>query len=392
MAINWGGKDTFAVVRVYKMFDEKGDRVFSVKINKKCKKTQYRVELLVPIGETQLGSQRYRSSGWNLGPIGGPLIIGVMDLLPLSVLEELPRESRLYDALLPLEKIQELALKGLKQITVGADGNLDVLGSDPKAERTSGWSLGDRCYACKLLWFDEKSGALVKCTKCTRVYHQDCANPVIKTDEADAFECSVCTGLDTDLCTKCNEAYSEKEVCDRDSMLNNELVSCSLCNQWYHQACHRPCIYPLPVGRFKCTGCTNAHASPEPELEPAPTPSGTAGLVSRRRAPRVTAARLNPAPAERQRRSTAVYAGSSGNLVANSSTIRVWWSGERQWYTGKVQSHNESSNEYTVHYEDGDTQEEDLESVLWELLSQPSQGINTRENSTRLSRTTWNLI
>ena len=57
MAIKWGKDGTFAIVRVYKMFDEKGERAWSAKLNRKCKKAQFRVELLVPVGETQLGSQ-----------------------------------------------------------------------------------------------------------------------------------------------------------------------------------------------------------------------------------------------------------------------------------------------------------------------------------------------
>ena len=101
MAIRWGRNDTFAIVRVYKMFDEKGERAWSMKWSKRCKKSQYRVELLVLVGETQLGSQRYRSSGWNLGPIGGAVVIQLIDLLPISSLDGLPREARLHDAVLP---------------------------------------------------------------------------------------------------------------------------------------------------------------------------------------------------------------------------------------------------------------------------------------------------
>jgi hypothetical protein len=201
MAIKWGKDGTFAIVRVYKMFDEKGERAWSAKLNRKCKKAQFRVELLVPVGETQLGSQRYRSSGWNLGPIGGAMVIELIDLLPISSLIGLDRESRLHDAVLPLEAVQKLEGKGLRQIVVDENGELDVLSNDPEAKRTSGWSMGDRCYVCKILWFDHKTGALAKCNKCTRVFHQDCATPVIKNDQVDEFECSVCCGDDAEICT-----------------------------------------------------------------------------------------------------------------------------------------------------------------------------------------------
>ena len=327
MAIKWGKESNFAVVRVYKMFDEKGERAFSMKLSKKCKKSQYRVELLIPIGATELGSQRYRSSGWNLGPIGGAMVICMIDLLPTSSLQGMSRESRLHDAILPLQTIQELQHKGLHQLSVDANGELDVLGNDPIAERTNGWSLGERCYRCKLLWFDHKTGSLVKCTKCTRVYHQDCADPVIKNDEVEAFECSVCRGDDTDLCCICNEPFTEREVDDRDSTENNELVACEPCGKWYHQSCHRPAVYPLPIGNFTCCNCIESVGA-----APAPMGPSQSQQNRRRRKPRQPAA-MRPPPAaptvDRPRRSNRMaYAPSAtlapSNIPANAH-ISVFW-------------------------------------------------------------------
>ena len=132
-----------------------------------------------------------------------------------------------------------------------------MLSAGPNVERTSGWIMGDRCYLFKLLWFDHKTGSLVKCTRCTRVYHQDCTKPAIANDEVDAYECYICCGGDAESCHVCTEPFTKKEVDDRDSLENNELVCCNSCNEWYmyHQACHRPAIYPLPIGRFICCDC-----------------------------------------------------------------------------------------------------------------------------------------
>lgn len=84
MCVWWGGTTSFAVVRVLKMYSEEGQVRYSLKLQKKCKKQQFRVELLEPAGQTEAGSQRYRSSGWQVGPVGAAMVIGLVDLLKLD--------------------------------------------------------------------------------------------------------------------------------------------------------------------------------------------------------------------------------------------------------------------------------------------------------------------
>ena len=58
-----------------------------------------------------------------------------------------------------------------------------------------------------------------------------------------------------------------------------------------------------------------------------------------------------------------------------------------------MKSYNEDTEEYLVHYKDGDKQEEPLDDMLWELQSQPSSTIRTGSlHSTRLERLQHNTV
>ena len=79
--------------------------------------------------------------------------------------------------------------------------------------------------------------------------------------DVSTWVCAVCSGADKEVCEKCGEGFNEKECEDSSCMENNELVCCGVCEAWWHQACHIPHLYPLPVGDWiciKCKECTPA--------------------------------------------------------------------------------------------------------------------------------------
>ena len=219
------------------MYGDEGNIAYSLKLQKRCKKQQFRVELLEPVGATESGSQRYRSSGWQVGPVGPALVIDIVDLVLLHDIPGVPLDHKIHDALLPLEHIINLRRDSYMQVTTDADGMIAMQeairnGRGLKATRMEGWSRHHRCYYCKVSAYDQSTGALFKCTQCHRAYHQRHHDPIIaNSTKAEEFVCQVCSGADPYLCVKCNEPFSEKEVEDRGSLGNNELVHCGNCDQ-----------------------------------------------------------------------------------------------------------------------------------------------------------------
>ena len=175
----WGGKDSFAVVRVLQMYDDDNhlQQKFSLKLNKTIKKQQFRVEVLLAVGHTEAGSQRYRASGWQVGPIAGTLVIGHVNLLPMRDMVDIPREQKIHDALLPVEQIHKLQKQGLKQCTTDENGMICATastrsGSQLLVKNLEGWDAHHRCYWCKTSWYDHTTGLIVKCTKCPRSFEK----------------------------------------------------------------------------------------------------------------------------------------------------------------------------------------------------------------------------
>lgn len=344
----WGGKDTFAVLRVLKMY-EGNDQVFSLRFNKKCRKQQYRVELLAPVGHTETGSQRYRSSGWQVGPIGSPLVMEKVDLLPMVDVEGVSREQRMHDALLPVERVMHLRKRGYKQVAIDCEGTIAALaasrdGKTLKVDKLSGWSFTMRCYWCKTCWYDHTTGGLMKCSKCCRAYHQHCASPARPNEQdASSWECPVCTGEDPNVCKVCSEPFSEKEVEDPASYENNELVRCGSCNGWWHQACHIPSIYPLHIGEWKCSTCSVGCS--------AAFGGAAAAATQARRRRRPAAAR--PAAAAHGSAASAALAAVATQTIGVGSFVEARHEGGRRWYPATVSTVN-ADGSYDLAYDDGD--------------------------------------
>lgn len=120
LLIKWGSPTTFAVVRVLKLYGDENERVYSLKLNRKSRKQHYRVELLVPCSSASDGSQRYKASGWQLGPVAGTMVLRLVDLVPLHTIVPLEHmdESSRHQACLPVTTIADLKSKGFVQIKV----------------------------------------------------------------------------------------------------------------------------------------------------------------------------------------------------------------------------------------------------------------------------------
>ena len=148
----------------------------------------------------------------------------------------------------------------MTQIQMSAIGQLakELPGFDPEARPTEGYDPQRRCYLCKTCWYDHRKGVIVPCSKCCRSYHQDCHVPTIKSCHIEGWVCSVCDLTETQLCVVCHEPFTQQECTDPRSLENNELVQCARCSQWWHQACHQPAVYPLPIQDFWCYTCCNA--------------------------------------------------------------------------------------------------------------------------------------
>lgn len=63
--------------------------------------------------------------------------------------------------------------------------------------------------------------------------------------------------------------------------LRRELVCCGSCGDWWHQACHVPHWYPLPVGVWMCHRCTPARAAATVEAEDEASPTKKAAPIKK---------------------------------------------------------------------------------------------------------------
>ena len=107
LIIKWGSKDSFALVRILRMYSEDGQKAYSMKLNRHSRQQHYRVELLVPQDMSAEGSQRYRSSGWQLGPVSGTMVLRLVDLVPLYRVTDIQElhDQRRHDACLSVDTI-----------------------------------------------------------------------------------------------------------------------------------------------------------------------------------------------------------------------------------------------------------------------------------------------
>ena len=265
VCVEWGEKNHFAVARVVKIVDATDKRdLFSAKVCMCNKKTfrwcrlhhrkdapSLRLEVLDPVGTTESGSVRYRSTGWCLNSyVAAKLLIKEVHMLKLDSLRT--EESEVcVDALLRVEDIVDLENEGWTRITA-VDGVLEKL-RDAGQVRQVG--LGEHeCTLCVSKWFDDETGLLVRCTKCSDTYHQDCHGPKIKSEDMDTWMCAACSGADDELCTHCGKGWNMQD--EANPAANNALVQCEGgCEKWWHQKCHNPGIFPLPLGRWVCQAC-----------------------------------------------------------------------------------------------------------------------------------------
>ena len=369
--IEWGGHKTFAVVRVLKMYDDGNSPVYSLKLDKKNRKQQLRVELLTPVGSTEAGSQMYRSSGWQVGPVGSSLVVEQIDMLSLAHLPGLTREQRMHDALLPVEKVLTLRKKGYSQVANDLEGIIAAIkatrsGSQLQLTRQEGWSAHHRCYWCKTSWYDATTGKLFKCSQCFRSYHQHHAQPpILNSQDPSAWVCGVCSQEDPDVCVHCAEPFTEKEVEDPASLENNELVHCQGCNSWWHQACHMPCLYPLPIGDWHCHKC-----SEEASLRPrGGVAAAAAAASSRRRGQKRRQASNGPSsttgPAAGVSAADAAWnAAVEGGIVVGALVMACFQGGKRR-YPGVVTA--VADGFVDVDYDDDSDFESDIPIELVEL-------------------------
>jgi len=330
--------------------DDDGKQALSIKLNRKSKKQQFRVELLARVGTTAEGSTRCRSSGWQFGPVAGTMVLCTMDLVPLGAYEGADYMARMHDAVLSVEKkeVQELLEKGWRQIDVNAEHMPCVLTAEGDVSRLQGWSRHMRCYLCKTSWYDHKKGGIVKCTTCVRAFHQDCADPRIKSDvDFSTWRCSMCTSPDPIVCEKCHEPFNEKEVEDPTSMENDELVRCSSCEKWWHQACAVPAIYPLPPDDWYCSTCTANGTGKQAQLMAKDSeaedgkPTETSRQPRKKPRPNAKAAAVPATQSQRPRRASADYGEGKpegdgwstkqiyGKDLSSTRTDRVTWDRQR---------------------------------------------------------------
>jgi hypothetical protein len=398
MLIRWGGKSSFAIVRVTRMYDDDGEMTYSQKLNRKSRKQHFRVELLTPalLGVVD-GVQRYCSSGWQLGPVAGTLVLCLIDLVPLCKFGDAPAQAQLHDACLSVTKMLELQERGLKPVRCDRDGNLGawVTDMDNGSEQICGYDRNRRCYRCKTCWYDHEKGVIVPCKTCgKRSFHQDCAIPKIKSADIGNWECSVCSGADSDLCKGCGEPYSLHEVEDPMSLENDELVCCIRCGDWWHQKCHVPHLYPMPIGHFICSSCVGTAPLTAEELVEECEPA--VAFASRPKKRRIKRTRPPAAaPAEQAARMDRPRRVATQNATADApswgppigSTIAVYWSDEERDYEGTVKSYNPVTSEHhVVYHQDGDKQDEDLQTSQWKLVSQPTFKETAHLHSKRTER------
>jgi len=362
---SWGGPKSFAVVRVGKMYCDSNQQAYSLKLDKKNRKQQFRVELLSPVGCTEAGSQLYRASGWQVGPLAASSAIELIDLLPMRDVAGITREQAMHDALLPVESILAMRRKGFTQVALDLEGTLAALsatrgGHKLVLKKDEGWSSKYRCYWCKTSWYDHRVGKLVKCTTCYRAFHQQHATPIIKNNIDDAtWVCQICLKTDPDVCSVCQQPFTEEEVNNPNSMENNELVRCVVCAGWWHQACHIPSLYPLPIGDWRCSKCEEEHgARPKGGKAAAAASTATrkkAAAAKKAAAPIQASAKAGPAPTPKSALAEAESQATTAAITIGS-LVEVLYEGGGVLYPGSVSAENDNGT-VDILYDDGDVEE-----------------------------------
>ena len=208
LLVKWGTDDFFAAVRVVRIVVEK-ERRYSCKLpdpkkeKQLCKNTAFRVELLELVGEpTEHGSQYCRGSGCCLGSyITADLVICVVEMLRLDGLH-----PGSHEALLLAETIAEQSRKTGRHLLSKEEGE-GLIDRDDDARQVAqeGFFADVACRLCCSKWYDASTGVIAKCTQCGKAYHQECANPKIKTDSLHEWVCAVCSGEDGEICAHCGE-------------------------------------------------------------------------------------------------------------------------------------------------------------------------------------------
>ena len=68
--------------------------------------------------------------------------------------------------------------------------------------------------------------------------------------------------------------------------------------------------------------------------------------------------------------------------LEKGTRLRVWWTGENQWFSGEVcKCATKKSNDITLHYDDGEILVHDLSTERWQLLDTGSGPIKQRKKN-----------
>ena len=263
--VQMGQGKSFAVGRVIGML-ENDAFVYSLKFAKGSKLQRYMLELLDPVGPpTDKGSQRYRGSGAQLPKGASALVLRRVELRHIHAL--LLGEST-HDALLAIDDILDLQDKGYHRLTY-SEGHLHAQNEEEEEQDYDGeidWQANKSehcCLMCHDSFWDDATGAIVQCITCKNHWHMDCHHPKIRFGDVDLqhWQCAVCSGLDTDICTLCHFGWTvDNKKREKD---NNRLMFCEGkgCGRWWHQKCHDPYApYPGDDMPWHCGICERRKA------------------------------------------------------------------------------------------------------------------------------------
>jgi len=372
-----GQGKSFAVERVIGILDD-NIPVYSLKFAKTSKQQRYFVELLDPVGPpTDKGSQRYRGSGVQLPKIASTLVLRRVQLRHLHALA-IGNENT-HDALLALDDILELQDKGYHRLTY-SEGHLHAQNKEEQDQDYDGeidWQANQAEHACLMChdsFWDDATGPIIECVTCNQHWHMECHHPKIKFGQVDLqhWQCAVCSGLDTDICTHCHGNWSvDDKKREKD---NNRLMFCEGegCGRWWHQKCHDPYApYPGDDLPWYCGMCERNMAvlkeledAAKGKQQPARAKKNTAKGVHAPKSIRIA----DPAQTALQKATWttkgATHKGGAGpakkaaqpskaaHKIGDKIEAKYKNSGHT-WYTGTVLGIN-ANGTYEIDYDDGD--------------------------------------